>query len=190
MDALTLVVDAPTLIARIHGLKQGIYDGAIRLVVPACCECLLHHTKHARSKPCAALEEVEIQYKASLIPKDAPKESAAKRATGRASRREEKPLFDLNPRTAWEFLSRATGPAHDDDSRLEFQKENEEFSHWKRRDGVNEPKLLNDVLPPPPPQPPSPPPPSSFAEALLRKLNITDGLNPSVAKGTLEGSSI
>jgi hypothetical protein len=38
MDTITLIVDAPALIDRIHGLKQWIYDGSIRIAVPTSSE--------------------------------------------------------------------------------------------------------------------------------------------------------
>ena len=109
----------------------------------------------------SALEEVEKQYQASLISKEPPKEPAAKRASGRAPRREEHPLFDINPRTAWEFLCRVQSVPSG--TGISFQKEGEEFSQWKSE--YSRAKLAESV----------PVAPSSFADALLRKLNIAGG---------------
>jgi hypothetical protein len=119
-----------------------------------------------------ALDEVDRQYKASLKPKEAPKEPAAKRTSGRAARRGEHPLFDINPRTAWEFLGRERADAHS--VSVSFQKEGEEFAQWKEEEAKA--KLEEEP----------PAAPSSFADALLRKLNITDGPSPTVTKGTWE----
>lgn len=103
------------------------------------------------------LAEVEELYRASIAPKGIPKEQSAKRSFGKPSRKEH-PLFDINPRTAWEFICRAKSERGE--RGVSFQFEGQCFTQWE--------KAAEEVV-----RHESPPAaPTSFAEALLRKLNI------------------
>lgn len=118
--------------------------------------------------PLPALEQVESIYKNSLLPKETQK-GTAKKSFGRAARREEQPLFDINPRTAWEFLSRAQ--SEKGEVGVFLQKEEEQFTQWKEEE--------KEVVKPHSPSAE----PTSFAEALLRKLNFDSAPNEIAAKG-------
>ena len=114
------------------------------------------------------MDRVEAAYKASLVPKEVQKEAAAKKPSGRAARKEQ-PLFDINPRTAREYLSRAQSEKGEEGVKL--QSSEEYFTQWKEEE--------KEAV-----KPESPPPaPSSFADALLRKLNIRDDSNSAGSKG-------
>lgn len=104
---------------------------------------------------------VEQLYQSSIVPKEAPKEPPQKRSSYKAVARKEQPLFDINPRIAREFLLRAQSEA--DDS-VTFQLPNEQFTQWKEEE-----ESALKVEQPPEERP------TSFAQALLRKLNISDG---------------
>ena len=107
-----------------------------------------------------ASEQVEKIYKASIALKDVPKDTANARSSGRAVRKEQ-PLFDINPRTTWEFLSRMRSEKGEEG--VKFQEENEEFTQWKEEEEKAAEKVET-----------VPAPPTSFADALLRKLNMKD----------------
>ena len=108
-----------------------------------------------------ALEQVEKAAEAALNPKSTPKEPNPKRSSGRASRRGEQPLFDANPRVAREFLKRAQ-EGHLE--RVILQLPGEEFTQWKEEEEKEAAKSESPVAPP-----------SSFADALLRKSNLSNG---------------
>ena len=119
-----------------------------------------------------AVEQVEKEAIASLVPKPAPKEPSSKRASSRSFRRTEQPLFDINPRTAREFLHRAKEEPLD---RVTFQSQEEEFSQWKEEEEKEAAKVESPVAPP-----------TSFAEALLRKMNLKGGSDNASAKGEMD----
>ena len=116
-----------------------------------------------------AVEQVEKDAETSLIPKETPKEPASKRASGRAARRSGHPLFDINPRTAKEFLRRAQEKNIEN---VKFQLLGEEFSQWKEEEEKEAAKVESPTAPP-----------TSFADALLRKLNFKEGSDDANAKG-------
>lgn len=104
-------------------------------------------------------------FKKSLEPKPAPKEDQQqKRFSGRP--RKEFPLFDINPRTAKEFLERAKSEAGIAGVTFQVESGKEEFTQWKEEDE----KIAKASEPPVAP-------PNSFSEALLRKLNIAPSAN-------------
>jgi hypothetical protein len=105
------------------------------------------------------LEAAEKAYKASIAPKDVQKDNIP-RASGRAARKEY-PLFDINPRTVWEFLERAKSEKGEEGVKL--QQEKEDFTQWNEE----EEKPVAEA----------PPAPTSFADALLRKLTIKEDNN-------------
>ncbi|MCJ1390644.1 hypothetical protein MMC18_003505 [Xylographa bjoerkii] len=150
MEHPICVVDAATLVDRIHEIKQWVYDDAIRIHVPL-----------------STFEKVEQLYQASLAPKEPQKESAPKKTSSKATRKEI-PLFDINPRTAKEFLVRAQG-AHLNN--ISFQLPHEQFTQWKEEE-----QQATKIE-----QAPEGPP-TSFAEALRRK-KFNDELESNGSKG-------
>jgi hypothetical protein len=84
-------------------------------------------------------------------------------------------LFDINPRIAGEFLLRAR--SEQDSYGVLFQAPGEEFSQWKEG---REPPIQVEKAPEAAP--------SSFQAALLRKLNINDGVDVKDSKGTLDNA--
>ena len=97
------------------------------------------------------------------------KDAATPRSSGRTARKEQ-PLFDINPRATWEFLQRVKSEKGEDG--VKFQQENEEFTQWREEDE----KAAEKVETPPAA-------PTSFAEALLRKLNMKDDSESNGLKG-------
>jgi hypothetical protein len=168
MEIVTFVVDCTTLVNNIHNLKKWVYEGDIRLFVPIC-SMLSPIPLDFLSNEATAWEAAEQQYKASLIPASKLKESTTKRVPGKAARKDY-PLFDINPRTAWEFLSRAN--TDNGVPGVSFQVQEQEFTQWKE----DEQKLQKAESPPAAP--------TSFAEALLRKLNINDDEDANGSKGS------
>ena len=169
MDPKTYIVDTATLIDGIHELKQRVYDGSASLLIPASSEPLSTASAELKLITISAADQVEKAAEASLASKTVPKEPSSKRASGRMNRREEKPLFDINPRTAREFLRRAK-EGHVE--RVAFQAAAEEFSQWKEEEERKAAKVESPIAPP-----------TSFAEALNRKQNPKDGLESEAAKG-------
>ena len=108
-----------------------------------------------------ALEMVEQIYQSSIVPKEVQKEPPLKRSSYKAVARKEQPLFDINPRITREFLLRAQS---EPDGHVTFQLPDEQFTQWKEEE-----ELALKVDQPPEERP------TSFAQALLRKLNISDG---------------
>lgn len=98
------------------------------------------------------------------------KEPPTKKPLNKAARKET-PLFDINPRTAMEFLERARAGA--DSHRVTFQQAKEQFTQWKEE----EQQAIKAEQPPEGP-------PTSFAQALLRKLNFHDGSDANGTKGS------
>ena len=115
-----------------------------------------------------AMEQLEEAYKASIVPEN--KEAPNKRYSGKPNRREQ-PLFDINPRTAKEFLARAQ--SEDGVDGVQFQQPDQEFTQWKEEE--MEASMPESPLPAP----------SGYAEALMRKLNIKNGPDISDTKGTI-----
>ncbi|MCJ1471959.1 hypothetical protein MMC13_000602 [Lambiella insularis] len=151
MKHLTCVIDATTLVDRIHEVKQWVYNDAISIHIPLC-----------------TVEKVEQIYQASLIPKEVQKEPAPKKPSSKATRKEI-PLFDINPRSAREFLLRAQG---EHIKNVSFQLPLEQFTQWKEEE---QQAIKAEQAPEGPP--------TSFAQALLRKLNFSDGNDSNGIKG-------
>ena len=86
--------------------------------------------------------------------KEDPKDTVVKKVSVRQLRKEQ-PLFDINPRIAWEFLNRAK--SWDRSAAVIFQAEGEQFTPWKDEDEVHSPDA-------------PPVAPTSFVEALRSKL--------------------
>lgn len=95
--------------------------------------------------------------------------SPPKRSSYKATRKEQ-PLFDINPRVALEFLLRAQ--SEKDGSKVTFQLPDEKFTQWKKEE---EQALKVEQTPEERP--------TSFAQALLRKLNISEDNDTNGAKG-------
>ena len=112
-----------------------------------------------------AFENVEKAHQSSLLQKESQKEPPSKKSTTKASgRKEQQPLFDLNPRIAHEFLLRSQSKTDQTVIDIvDFQLPGQQFTQWKNE----EEKALKAEQPPEQP-------PSSFAQALLRKLNIVE----------------
>ena len=161
MENITCVVDATTLIDKIHEIKEWVYDGYIRLHVPICSKFLVSLDDFHVLMSTIAFEMVEQIYQSSVVPKEAQKEPPPKRSSYKVVARKEQPLFDINPRVAREFLLRAQSEA---DGSITFQLPNEQFTQWKEEE-----ESALKVEQPPEERP------TSFAQALLRKLNIADG---------------
>ncbi|KAL8733950.1 MAG: hypothetical protein Q9181_003363 [Wetmoreana brouardii] len=115
MDHLICVIDAATLVENIQQIKQYIYQGRVRLVVPQCTSASIEPVyeklkEEANKKP---LRQLEPQ---------------RPRSGGRPTRIEH-PAFDINPLVAGEFLVRLR--SDDGQSGVEFQKDGEQYSPWK-----------------------------------------------------------
>ncbi|MCJ1306461.1 hypothetical protein MMC25_000103 [Agyrium rufum] len=164
MSKLICVVDAKVLVDKIQAFKDLVYAGDIRLVIPICTS-----------------EKVEQIYQSSLQLKEAQKELPSKRSSYKAlARKEQQPLFDINPRITREFLQRAQAQTDNTVSdAVTFQLPYEQFTQWREE----EEKALKALKARQAPEQP----PSSFAEALLRKLNIVedDGGSKAPAKPRL-----
>ena len=117
------------------------------------------------TKSFTAFENVEKAYQSSLLQKESQKEPLPKKSTNKASgRKEQQPLFDLNPRIAREFLLRSQSKTDQTvNDVVTFQLPGQQFTQWKNE----EEKAIKAEQPPEQP-------PSSFAQALLRKLNIVE----------------
>ena len=98
-----------------------------------------------------------------------PKDAATPRSSGRPARKEQL-LFDINPRAAWEFLSRAK--SEKGVAGVLFQQEDEEFTQWREEDEKAAEKVETPQAAP-----------TSFAEALLRKLNMKGDSESNGPKG-------
>ena len=112
------------------------------------------------------------------MPKDSVKLTTAKKFG--KNTRVERPLFDINPRTATELFTRAQAERYSNlvefrfpDHGITFQNAGEEFTQWQQE--------AEAAAAPPSPEAP----PTSFAEALLRKLNFSEGADSNGIKGTI-----
>ncbi|MCJ1379926.1 hypothetical protein MMC17_003029 [Xylographa soralifera] len=123
MEHITCVVDATTLVDRIHEIKQWVYNDAVRIHVPL-----------------STFEKVEQLYQALLTAKEPQKEPAPRKTSTKAARKET-PLFDINPRTSREFLLRAQG---ENLNSISFQLPHEHFTQWKEEE-----QQATKVEPPP-----------------------------------------
>ena len=133
-----------------------------------------------------AYEQVEQIYQKSKEVKPISKESSRSKPSGKPSKKEH-PTFDINPLLAREFLLRLKTWEQADGSSeqreffrekekheaVTFQQPNEQYTPWKDVDTEEEkPQVAEDR-------------PSTWAEALRRKQNLTNGhdATPQVAKG-------
>ena len=125
-----------------------------------------------------AFENVEKTCQSLLLQKESQKEPPSKKPVSKVSgRKEQQPLFDLNPRVAREFLSRYQSMTDQNaDKIVTFQLPGQQFTQWKNE----EEKAIKAEQPPEQP-------PTSFAQALLRKLNIVE--EESGPKGRLQKCS-
>ena len=110
---------------------------------------------------CVASEKVEQLYQAGLKAQEALKDPQQKRSSYKTAARKDHPLFDLNPQIAREFLLRSQSETNN--SSVSFQQPQEQFTQWKEEE---EQALKVEQTPEERP--------TSFAQALLRKLNITE----------------
>lgn len=161
METPICVVDAKTLIDHIQDLKNWIYSGQLRLVVPSC-----------------TIEQVEQLCQKSMEAKPTTQEAPRSRSSGKPPKKEY-PTFDINPRVAREYLGRSkTRKEQDADSEqrvffqetenheaLRFQQPNEQYTPWKDLEVEEEkPEAIEG-------------PPTSWAEALRRKQNLANGMS-------------
>lgn len=167
METPICVIDAKTLVDHIQDLKNWIYSGQLRLVVPTC-----------------TIEQVEQLYQKSIEPKPTAQEAPRPRSLGKPPKKEY-PAFDINPRVAREYLGRLKYRKEQDaDSEqrvffqdqenhdaIRFQQPNQQYTPWKNLDVEEEkPEAIEG-------------PPTSWAEALRRKQNMANGtLEKSVQK--------
>lgn len=121
-----------------------------------------------------AFEKVEQIYQASLVPKEIQIEPTTKKLSSKINRKEIS-LFDINPLSAREFLLRAQA---EDIKSVSFQLPQEQFTQWKEE---QKQAIKAEQAPEGPP--------TSFAQALLRKLNFNNGADSNGAKGILFFSS-
>ena len=172
MEQLTCVVDAATLVDRIHEIKQWVYNDAIRIHVPLPSTSILLSLVGMHAENLKAFEKVEQLYQASLVAKEPQKEPAPKKPSSKNTRKET-PLFDINPQTSREFLLRAQEANLNN---ISFQLPHEQFTQWKEEE-----QQATKVE-----QTPEGPP-TSFAEALRRK-KFKDDLESNGAKGSYRES--
>ncbi|MCJ1438230.1 hypothetical protein MMC27_007617 [Xylographa pallens] len=168
MEHLTCVVDATTLVDRIHEIKQWVYNDAIRIHVPLSSTSILLSLAGMYAENLKAFEKVEQIYQASLAAKEPQKETAPKKTSSKSTRKET-PLFDINPQTSTEFLLRAQEANLNN---ISFQLPHEQFTQWKEEE-----QQATKVE-----QTPEGPP-TSFAEALRRK-KLNDDLESNGTKGS------
>lgn len=107
-----------------------------------------------------ALEQVVKLCNVATLPQNGQKDTFVKRSSGRVSRKEQ-PLFDINPRTAQEYLARAQ--SEKGEVGVGVQLAGEDFTQWKDEEEEEIAKVESPLTAP-----------TSFADALLRKLNIKD----------------
>ena len=150
------VIDAATLIDHIHEIKECVYAEQIRLVVPLCSKSILpRHCLASVAKPYIASERVEkalqkvVEQQTEQRPTSQPKQSSR-------SARKEYPAFDINPQVTKEFLNRPEAQSF-----LTIQKADEEYAPWQEEETLAK---SNDGGP------------STFAQALLAKVNMPRGL--------------
>ncbi|MCJ1286003.1 hypothetical protein MMC26_005345 [Xylographa opegraphella] len=168
MDHLTCVIDARTLVDRIHEIKQWVYSDAIGIHIPLSSTFILLSLFGLHAENLKAFEKFEELYQTSLVTKEVQKESAPKRASSKSTRKET-PLFDINPRTAREFLLRTQGA---NINNISFQLPHEQFTQWREEEQqANKVENLPEG------------PPTSFAEALRRK-KFNDELEANGTKGS------
>ena len=160
MDNMTCVIDARTLVDNIHEIKQWVYGEYIRLYLPLCSMSECSQIIVYCSQITLASEKVDQLYKASIPPKETQKEPQPKRSSYKAASRKDYPLFDINPRVAKEFLSRAQSDTTSHG--VKFQLPNEQFTAWKEVEKVVEKSETVEERP------------TSFAQALLSKLNLAN----------------
>jgi hypothetical protein len=115
----------------------------------------------------AAFEGVEKACKAAPVNNEAAKDSFNKKSAGKGPRREEA-LFDINPRAAREFLLRAQNERIQPG--VSFQSEREQFTQWREEEERAARAQPHSA-------------PTSFAQALLKKLNINDEADTNGVKG-------
>lgn len=96
----------------------------------------------------------------ATLPQNGQKDTSIKRSSGRTSRKEQ-PLFDINPRTVQEYLARAQ--SEKGEVGVGVQLVGEDFTQWKDEEEEEIGKAESPLTAP-----------TSFADALLRKLNIKD----------------
>lgn len=151
----TCVVDAITLTEHIHGIKQLVYDGRLRVTVPLS-STYNRLTRHycAEANLWKAVESVEKLYQTSIEPKPEPKEAPRPKSSGRPVKVH--PTFDINPRVVREFLERCR--LEDSKTGVEFQKEAEQYTPWKSLQEEEEEQKAPDAKP------------VDYAAALLKKL--------------------
>ncbi|KAL8664093.1 MAG: hypothetical protein Q9168_007977 [Polycauliona sp. 1 TL-2023] len=147
MDQLICIIDATTLVENIQEIKRLVLQDQIRLVVPLCTATALER-KYANFK-----EEANKKPPRQVEPQ-------RPRPSGKQAK-VEPPAFDLNPFVAGEFLARLRSR---EQSTVEFQKDNEEYSPWKLMESEEEIRNTAENRP------------ATFAQA-VQKQNIERLLN-------------
>lgn len=186
METPICVADAKTLVDYIHDIKRWIYNGQLRLVVPACSRCNQPSEDVSLAKEHLAAEQVEQIYQKSKETKSAPKESIRPKPFGKPAKIEYPP-FDINPFLAKNFLARLKTWKEEDAASeqraffeekenhgaVSFQQTSEQYTPWKDLETEEEkPQVVEDR-------------PTTWAEALRRKQNLANGIveNPHAPKG-------
>ena len=108
-----------------------------------------------------ASEKVEQLYQAELKAQETLKDPQRKRSSYKTATRKDHPLFDVNPRIAREFLLRSQLDTNNNG--VSFQQAHEQFTQWKEEEeqALKVEQTQEER-------------PASFAQALLRKLNIAE----------------
>ncbi|KAI4197538.1 MAG: hypothetical protein LQ350_005853 [Teloschistes chrysophthalmus] len=150
MDHYFCVVDAPTLIENVQEIKHLVHQGRIRLVVPQCTS--------------ASLEQIYAKFKEDANKKPVRQVEPQRPRAGGKPTRIEPPAFDINPLVAGELLNRLR--SKDGETKLEFQKDSEQYSPWKFLEQEEERSNVTESKP------------STFAQA-VQKQNIERLLNSS-----------
>ncbi|KAI4271321.1 MAG: hypothetical protein LQ337_006098 [Flavoplaca oasis] len=160
MDQLICVIDATTLVENIQEIKRLVNQGQIRLVVPHCTATALER-KYANLK-----EEVNKKPLRQVEPQR-PRTSAKQAKI-------EYPAFDINPLVAGEFLVRVRS---NEQSSVEFQRDNEEYSPWKIMEAEEENRSATENRP------------ATFAQAVqkqnIERLLSSDGAGNGLVKPRL-----
>ncbi|KAL8688450.1 MAG: hypothetical protein Q9218_005641 [Villophora microphyllina] len=150
MDHYFCVVDAATLIENIQEIKNLIYQGRVRLVVPQCTS--------------ASLEQAYAKFKDDVNKKPLRQPEPQRPRSGGRPMKVEPPAFDINPLVAGELLNRYK--SKDGENSIEFQKDSEQYSPWKYLEQEEERRNVTASKP------------STFAQA-VQKQNIERLLNSS-----------
>ena len=178
METPICVTDAQTLTEHIHEIKNWIYNGHLRLIVPSSCRfSVIPDPFLSILIRCTVAEGVEQLYQKSIEPKPTLKDAPKPKATGKPAKKEY-PVFDTNPKIARAYVARLqagkdyeTGPLgrpiYENEERhgaVHFAQPNEQYTPWKDVEEVEEKAEIHDDRP------------ESWADKLRRKQNMANGI--------------